>query len=402
VVKVSGAKNAALPILAATILTGGLSVITNLPNLKDVKTMFSVLETLGATIKSEDGGVMVDTTNLNQYEAPYELVKQMRASILVMGPLLARFGKAKVSLPGGCAIGVRPIDLHLKGLEKLGARVDLREGYVEVEGKVTGGEVYLDFPSVGATENLIMASTLGDGETRIVGAAKEPEIVDLANFLNECGAKIHGAGADEIRIKGVKELSGVTYQIIPDRIEAGTYIVAGAITGGDITVSGVRVEHLHAQLSKFEEAGVTFSIEGDKIHVSQKSTPKPVNATTMPYPGFPTDMQAQLMTLMSITPGLSVIRETIFENRFMHVAELRRMGANIKLERSTAMIYGVPNLSGAEVMATDLRASAALVLAGLVAEGETCISRVYHLDRGYEDMEGKLAALGAKIKRVKE
>lgn len=401
-VEISGSKNAALPILCASLLSTGPTTISNLPNLKDIDTMLSLLTTLGAKIEKPGPSIaFLDTGLCNQYEAPYQLVKTMRASVLVMGALLARTGRARVSLPGGCAIGSRPIDLHLKGLAKLGASIELSGGYVNLTGdELKGSEIYLDFPSVGATENLIMAAVLAKGETIIAGAAKEPEVVDLADFLNQSGAKIIGAGTDKIKITGVKELKAVDYKIIPDRIEAGTFMVAAAITKGDLYLKGVIPDHLRAVITKLQEAGVQVVDDKKGFRVYAAGDLRPVNIRTLPYPGFPTDMQAQLMALMSVTEGVSFIEETIFENRFMHVAELTRMGARIKIEGHGALVSGVRCLSAAPVMATDLRASAALVLAGLTAKGTTEISRIYHLDRGYERLEEKLRGLGAAIERV--
>lgn len=401
-VEISGSKNAALPILCASLLSAGPVTISNLPNLKDIDTMLSLLTTLGAKIeKPGPSSAFLDTGLCDQYEAPYQLVKTMRASVLVMGALLARTGRARVSLPGGCAIGSRPIDLHLKGLAKLGVSIELSGGYVNLTvDELEGSEIYLDFPSVGATENLIMAAVLAKGETIIAGAAKEPEVVDLANFLNQSGAKIIGAGTDKIKITGVKELKAVDYKIIPDRIEAGTFMVAAAITKGDLYLKGVIPDHLRAVITKLQEAGVQVVDDKKGFRVYAGGSLRPVNIRTLPYPGFPTDMQAQLMALMSVTEGVSLIEETIFENRFMHVAELTRMGARIKIEGHGALVSGVRCLSAAPVMATDLRASAALVLAGLTAKGTTEISRIYHLDRGYERLEEKLRGLGAAIERV--
>jgi len=402
-VKISGAKNAALPILAATILIPEAITLRNLPSLLDIQTMFEVLRILGADFEVRKGEAVINTANLNKYEAPYEQVSKMRASALVMGGLLARFGKASVPLPGGCNIGLRPINLHLDGLSKLGAHIVVEQGYVKLSAKrLKGTEIYLDFPSVGATENLIMAACLATGETIIDNVAKEPEIVELANFLNKAGAKICGAGSDTIKITGVKELKGTTHQIIPDRIETGTYVIAAAITKGDIIFEGAEFDHLHTVVTKLEEAGVIFEKKQEGMRVHVKKDLSPVNIRTAPYPGFPTDLQAQYMALMSVTEGISVIMESVFENRFMHVGELCRMGADIKVGDHTAIVRGVKALSGAQVNSTDLRASAALILAGLVAKGETQVSGIAHLDRGYEYMEEKLSKLGAQIKRVTE
>lgn len=410
-VKISGAKNAALPILAATILIPEKIILTNLPSLLDIQTMFEVLNELGANSEIGVGEVMVNTADLNKYEAPYEQVRRMRASAVVMGALLARFGKAYVPMPGGCNIGSRPINIHLDGLSKLGAKVDLEKGYVKLSAKrLKGAEIYLDFPSVGATENLMMAACLAEGETIIDNAAKEPEIAALADFLNKAGAEISGAGSDIIKITGVKELKSTTYRIIPDRIETGTYIIAAAITKGDILIEGAEFDHLHTVMTKLEEAGVIFEkeaylveaclVKDSQMRVHVKKELSPVNIRTMPYPGFPTDLQAQFMALMCLTEGMSVIIESVFENRFMHVGELCRLGADIKVDNHTAIVRGVKSLSGTEVNATDLRASAALILAGLAAKGETQISGIYHLDRGYEHIEEKLTKLGAQIKRI--
>ncbi|MFH1564010.1 MAG: UDP-N-acetylglucosamine 1-carboxyvinyltransferase [Nitrospirota bacterium] len=400
-VKISGAKNAALPILAATILIPEKITLTNLPSLLDIQTMFEVLNELGANSEIGVEEVTVNTADLNKYEAPYEQVRRMRASAVVMGALLARFGKAYVPLPGGCNIGSRPINIHLDGLSKLGANIALEKGYVKLSAKrLKGAEIYLDFPSVGATENLMMAACAAIGETIIDNAAKEPEIIALADFLNKAGAEISGAGSDIIKIIGVKELKSTTYRIIPDRIETGTYIIAAAITKGDILIEGAEFDHLHTVVTKLEEAGVIFEKKDSQMRVHVKKELSPVNIRTMPYPGFPTDIQAQFMALMCLIEGMSVIIESIFENRFMHVGELCRMGADIKVDNHTAIVRGVKSLSGTEVNATDLRASAALILAGLAAKGETQVSGIHHLDRGYEYMEEKLTKLGAQIKRI--
>ncbi|MDI6703795.1 MAG: UDP-N-acetylglucosamine 1-carboxyvinyltransferase [bacterium] len=401
-VKISGAKNAALPILAATILSNDSITLRNIPVLRDVDTMLSVLNTLGIKVKKErNGEIYIDPSNLKYFEAPYELVKSMRASILVMGALLSKLKKARVALPGGCAIGPRPIDLHLEGLKRFGAKIDLEKGYIEAETHgLKGCYIHLEYPSVGATENLMMAATLAEGETIIDGAAKEPEIVDLACFLNKMGARISGHGTDRIRIEGVKELRGTIYKIIPDRIEAGTYVIAAAITKGDVTVSEMNPSHLWAVTTKLREAGVWIEEGESEVRARVLEKLRPVDVKTLPYPGFPTDMQAQFMALMAITPGRSIITETVFKNRFMHVDELNRMGAVIKKDGNFALIDGVESLSGAEVCATDLRASACLILAGLAAKGDTFVSGICHLDRGYERMEKKLAQIGAKIERI--
>jgi UDP-N-acetylglucosamine 1-carboxyvinyltransferase len=402
-VRISGAKNAALPILASTILTHGTSAILNTPDLIDVSTMGKILSHLGAKVRVEEDKVEIDTTPLNNPEAPYDLVRTMRASVLVLCPLISRMGEAKVSLPGGCAIGARPINLHLMGLEKMGAKVEIEHGYVKVTAKrLKGAKIYLDMPTVTGTENLLMAAALADGTTVIENAACEPEVSDLAEALKKMGARIDGAGTDVITIEGVNSLNPVEYSVIPDRIEAGTFMVAGAITDGNIKLKGCIPGHLDAVIAKIKEAGVEIKEEDGGLRVKGIKRPKAIDIKTMPHPGFPTDMQAQMMTLMTIADGISVITETIFENRFMHVAELKRMGADIRVEGNTAIVNGVSYLSGAPLMATDLRASASLILAGLSAKGETTLSRVYHIDRGYENIEKKLSALGARIKREKD
>ena len=405
-VKVSGAKNSSLPILAATLLASGVSVIRNVPNLRDVDTMSKILRCLGARVRrAQSGEIIVDTRNVENYIAPYELVSTMRASICVLGPLLARFGKADVSHPGGCVIGPRPIDLHIKGLRKLGARIVIERGYVIARAnELHGANIYLGGPfgsTVLGTANVIMSAVMARGTTTIESAACEPEIVDLAEFLNKMGAKITGAGTHMVKIEGVKKLEGAEHTIIPDRIEAGTFMVASAITGGSVLIEGVVFEHMHALVDKLESAGVKISREDGAIRVSGHGSLKPVAVTTMPYPGFPTDMQAQMLTLMLKIDGISVITERIYPDRFMHVSELLRMGADIIRESARVIIKGGTKLSGAPVMASDLRASAALILAGLIADGETQISRVYHLDRGYERIDKKLAELGADIRRVR-
>lgn len=402
-VRISGSKNAALPILASTILASGTSTIYNVPDLIDIKTMGKLLNHLGAKVDIETERVNVDTTNIKNPEAPYELVKTMRASVLVLCPLVARMGEANVSLPGGCAIGARPINLHLMGLERMGAKVEIEHGYVKVTAKrLKGARIYLDIPTVTGTENLMMAATLADGTTIIENAACEPEISDLAESLKKMGARIEGAGENIITIEGVDNLKPVNYSVIPDRIEAGTFMVAGAITKGSIKLKDCIPEHFDAVMAKMKETGVEITEEDGGLRVKGVKSPKAVDLKTMPYPGFPTDMQAQMMALMTIAEGMSVITETIFENRFMHVAELRRMGADIKVEGNTAIVHGVPYLSGAPLMATDLRASASLIIAGLAAKGKTTLSRAYHIDRGYEKIEEKLSALGARIKRERE
>lgn len=401
-VEMSGAKNAALPIIASSLLSSGLNTIGRVPNLRDVLTIGKLFRHLGAEFSYEDKKAIIDTKRIRTLEAPYELVRTMRASVLVLGPLLARLGKAKVSLPGGCAIGARPINLHLMGLEKMGAKIELESGYVVAKAKrLKGASIYLDIPTVTGTENLMMAASLAKGRTLLENAAREPEVADLANALISMGAKIEGAGESLIKIEGVDELRPLNYSVIPDRIEAGTFMTIAGITGGDIILKGCRPEHLDAPMMKLREAGLVFERVSEGIRVIGPSRPKATDVKTMPYPGFPTDMQAQFMALMSIAEGTSIINETIFENRFMHVAELRRMGANITVEGSTATVKGIKRLKGAPLMATDLRASASLVVAALAGEGETTVHRIYHLDRGYERIDEKLPRLGADIRRVK-
>jgi UDP-N-acetylglucosamine 1-carboxyvinyltransferase len=402
-VEISGAKNAALPILASTILGGGECVITNLPRVVDVLTMGKLLGILGAKVQHEGNRAVINADTISSTQAPYDLVKTMRASVLVLGPLLARWGEATVSMPGGCAIGSRPVNLHLAGLAKMGAEVSMEHGYIRAKAKrLKGAQIYCDTPTVTGTENLMMAASLAEGTTVIENAAKEPEIVDLADFLVKRGARIVGAGTDVITIEGVRELHGSDHDVIPDRIETGTYLVAGAITRGAVTLNRCRPNHLDALLMKLREAGVELKVEQDRIHLNAASRLKGIDIRTLPYPGFPTDMQAQMVALMTAAEGTSVITETVFESRFMHVEELRRMGAEIKIEGTRAVVTGPTKLTGAPVMASDLRASAGLVLAGLAAEGTTEILRVYHLDRGYERMEEKLRGLGATIARQKE
>lgn len=402
-VRVSGAKNAALPLMCACLLNRSRNRLRNLPDLRDVRTMVDLLETLGARGKLKSGEAKIDTSDAIGFECPYELVKTMRASILALGPLVAKTGRARVSLPGGCAIGERPIDQHLKGLQALGAKIDLADGYVEATAKrLRGAEITFDLITVTGTENLMMAACLAKGETILRNAAREPEVVDLAAALIEAGAQIEGAGTGTIRIKGMEELGPIDHKVMPDRIEAGTFMVAAAITRGELTITDAPLEHLTAVVAKLKEAGVRFQKNPAGVVVSARLAPKPVSIITGPYPGFPTDMQAQLMALMVFSRGSSMIQEAIFENRFMHVAELRRMGASIETTGSTALVRGDHGLTGAPVMATDLRASACLVLAGLAAQGETHISRVYHLDRGYENIDQKLTSAGAKIRREKE
>ncbi len=402
-VGVEGAKNAALPILLASLLTSERCTFRNLPLVVDVRTTLRLLAELGARVEEEADGVSVQADRLARLEATYDLVKTMRASFLALGPLLARFGHARVSTPGGCAIGSRPVDLHLDGLQKMGARTRIVHGYAEAEAeRLRGADISLDFPSVGATEHLMMVATLADGTTRIENAAREPEVVDLARALTAMGARIAGAGEDVVTIEGVTALHGLDFTVAPDRIEAGTFMIAAAITDGDVYVRGARAEHLHALILKLREAGVDVREDELGVRVIGNGRLRSVDIKTMPYPGFPTDLQAQIMAAMTLADGRSVISETIFENRFMHVLELNRMGADIKVEGNTAIVRGVAALSGAPVMATDLRASVCLILAGLAAEGVTELSRVYHLDRGYAHIEAKLSALGADIRRVKE
>jgi UDP-N-acetylglucosamine 1-carboxyvinyltransferase len=403
-VHISGAKNAALPIMAASLLSSGYSTISKVPNLKDIITMGRLLANLGAGFQYEDAKAMISTEKIKIFEAPYDLVRTMRASVLVLGPLLAKFGRAKVSVPGGCAIGARPINLHLTGLEKMGADIRLESGYVLAKARrLKGTSIYLDIPTVTGTENLMMAASLAKGRTLLENAAREPEVIDLANALISMGAKIKGVGESIIEIEGVDELKPMkNYSIIPDRIETGTFMTLAGITGGDIIMKGCRPEHLDAPLMKLKEAGLAFEHVPDGIRVIGPSRLKAADIKTMPYPGFPTDMQAQFMALMSIADGTSIIKEMIFENRFMHVAELMRMGADITVEGGTATVKGVARLKSAPLMATDLRASASLIVAALAAKGETTIHRIYHLDRGYEMMEEKLVKLGADVRRVKE
>ena len=402
-VRVSGAKNAVLPIIAATLLAKeGESVICDVPCLDDVTTIQQVLSSLGGKSTYDNETMRISAQQLISFEAPYELVRKMRASFLVMGPLLARLGRARISLPGGCAIGTRPIDQHLKGFEAMGAEIVLGQGYIEARSGsgLKGAKIYLDVASVGATENIMMAASMAKGTTIIENAAKEPEIVDLANFLNAMGAKVRGAGTGLIRIEGVDELRGVTHTVIPDRVEAGTYMIAAAITGGDIHIEGAIADHLAPVISKLEEMGVDFTETDNGIRVTASRRLKAVDVKTLPYPGFPTDMQSQMMALLMTSEGTSVVTETVFENRFMHVEEFQKMSAQIKVEGRTAIVSGGFSLTGAKVCATDLRAGAALVCAALCAEGETEISGIHHVDRGYVDIAGKLAALGAAIHRI--
>lgn len=410
-VVISGSKNASLPIMAGALLCPSKHSIEGIPELRDIHTMSRLLQTFGAEVSFNEGLLEIDSRNIHSLEAPYELVKTMRASVLVLGPLLARYGRAKVSLPGGCAIGSRPINLHIEALRAMGAEIVLEQGYIiaTTKGRLRGVRIYFDIPTVTGTENILMAATLAQGLTVIENAAKEPEVVDLANALKEMGAKIRGAGTEIIEVEGVDELKPLKgYRVIPDRIEAATFLCIAGITGGEITIQNVIPEHLDSVIAKLEEAGLKIDREVSNatepvssIHVKGPALLRPVNIKTMPYPGFPTDVQAQFMALMTVAEGTSIIRETIFENRFMHVAELRRLGADIVTEGPVATVKGVKELRGAPVMSSDLRASASLVVAGLRAKGETVIERVYHLDRGYEKMELKLQALGADIERLK-
>ena len=404
-VKISGAKNAVLPIIAATLLgQEQASLLDEVPALEDVHTIAEVLRRLGVkvTFHEETHQLHVDSTTIGCCEAPYDLVRKMRASFLIMGPLLARMGEAKISLPGGCAIGTRPIDLHLKGFEALGADIHIGHGYIEARAPqgLKGARIYLDFPSVGATENILMAASMAEGQTILENPAQEPEIVDLANYLNVMGAKIRGAGTNVIKIEGRPKLMGRDYTIIPDRIEAGTYMVAAAMTRGDVFIENAISEHLKPVIAKLKEAGVALQEDVDGIRVSCDRRTKTVDIKTMPYPGFPTDMQAQFMAMMAISEGTGMVTETVFENRFMHVDELKRMGAHIKIDGRTSVVEGVETLTGCQVKATDLRAGAAMVLAGLVADGETQVGYIHHIDRGYDDLVNKLVGLGADIQRV--
>lgn len=408
VIRISGAKNAALPALAATLLAGGEFEIRNLPELRDIRTFLSLLEGLGVTNSPEaqEPGkgrrVVLNTTSISNHEAAYDLVRTMRASVLILGPLLARTGAARISLPGGCAIGARPIDFHLKGLEHMGARLTLKAGYVEAKAsRLTGAEIYFDVPSVTGTENLMMAASLARGKTTLKNAAREPEVAALGQMLQAMGARIQGLGSSVIEIEGVKELKPVSWEIISDRIETGTYLMAAGAAGGELRLQNACPEYLEAVIAKLREIGLEIESKGQELWVRRKRRLKSADVTTLPYPGFPTDLQAQFMLLMAISEGLSVITETIFENRFMHVPELNRLGADIRVDGRSAIVRGVKELTAAPVMATDLRASACLVLAGLAAKGKTTISRIYHLDRGYEHMEKKLAGAGARIQRIR-
>jgi UDP-N-acetylglucosamine 1-carboxyvinyltransferase len=401
---ISGAKNAALPILMAGVLAETDFVVSNVPNLRDVTTSCKLLRCLGAEVTElGDGQIRISTTNLNEFCAPYDLVKTMRASILILGPLLARYGTADVSLPGGCAIGARPVNLHLHGLEMMGAKIEVKEGYIKarVDGRLKGAHIFMDMVSVGATENLLMAAALADGETVIENAAREPEVIDLANCLIAMGAKITGVGSATLRIQGVERLQGCNYRVMPDRIETGSFLVAAAVTRGRIRCLKADPVSLESVIAKLEDAGAKITTGEDWIELDmQGKRPKAVNIKTAPYPGFPTDMQAQFCVLNALAQGTATITETIFENRFMHVPELIRMGATMELEGNTCIIQGIESLSGAQVMATDLRASASLVIAGLVADGKTIVDRIYHLDRGYEHIENKFQGLGAQVVRT--
>jgi UDP-N-acetylglucosamine 1-carboxyvinyltransferase len=401
-VQVSGSKNATLPQIAAALLAPGRSVFRGVPDLADIRTLGRLLGNMGARVERDGTTLQIDAAQVGKPEAPYELVKTMRASVLVLGPLVARFGRARVSLPGGCAIGARPIDQHLKGLQLLGAKIELAHGYVEATAtRLRGARILFDLPTVTGTENLMMAAVLADGQTILENCAREPEVVALAEELNAMGGRVHGAGSSIITVDGVTSLRPLDMQVIPDRIEAGTLLAAAMITGGDVLVRGARADDLDAAVSKLREAGARISVEASGLRIVAPERPDAVDFITAPFPGFPTDLQAQLMACLAVARGASRVVETVFENRFMHVQELVRMGAVIAIDGHTAVVRGVPALSGAPVMATDLRASASLVLAGLRAEGRTTVHRVYHLDRGYESLERKLAALGANIRRVK-
>ncbi len=401
-VRISGAKNAALPILCAGLLTADDLHLTNLPDLHDVITMRRLLEQMGIVATPGASEITLNGAHVNKLEAPYDMVKTMRAAILVLGPLVARFGEAKVSLPGGCAIGSRPVNLHIKGLEAMGAEITIEHGYIHAKAKrLKGARIFFDIVSVTGTENLMMAAALADGVTVLENSAREPEVIDLADCLRAMGAKITGDGTDTITITGVEKLHGASHRIMPDRIESGTFLVAAAATGGSITLTNTRADILETVLEKLTEAGAKIEVNADTIRLDMSSRPKSVNVRTAPHPAFPTDMQAQFMALNCIADGTAMVVETIFENRFMHVQELRRLGAQIDVEGNTALVRGVERLEGAAVMATDLRASASLVIAALVAQGETVIDRIYHLDRGYEHIEAKLSKLGAQIRRIK-
>jgi UDP-N-acetylglucosamine 1-carboxyvinyltransferase len=400
-VRISGAKNAALPIMCASLLTADDFQLSNLPDMHDVATMAKLLQYIGVRISSDAQSTHFNGANLDKLEAPYDMVKTMRAAILVLGPLVSRFGEARVSLPGGCAIGSRPVDLHIKGLQAMGAEIHIEHGYIHATAKrLKGARICFDLVSVTGTENLMMAATLADGITILENAAREPEVVDLANCLIAMGAKITGAGSDIIHIEGVERLHGASHDVMPDRIESGTFLVAAAAAGGNITLTHSRADTFDNVLDKLREAGANITVSGSNINLVMNKRPTAINVRTAPYPAFPTDMQAQFMAMNTIAHGSSIVVETIFENRFMHVQELRRLGAQIDVEGNTAVITGCDHLEGATVMATDLRASASLVIAGLVAQGETIIDRIYHLDRGYEQLEAKLSALGAQIRRI--
>ena len=401
-VRISGAKNAALPIMCAALLSADELHLSNLPDMHDVATMEKLLQQMGVRVTKVAQGATFNAAQVDKLEAPYEMVKTMRAAILVLGPLLTRFGEARVSLPGGCAIGSRPVDLHIKGLQAMGAEIHIEHGYIHATAKrLQGARICFDVVSVTGTENLMMAATLADGVTILENAAREPEVVDLANCLLAMGAKITGAGSDTIVIEGVQSLHGAQYRVMPDRIESGTFLVAAAATGGKITLTEARADIMENVLDKLREAGAHIVVDGSRITLEMTARPTAVSLRTAPYPAFPTDMQAQFMALNTIAEGSAVVVETIFENRFMHVQELRRLGAQIEVEGNAAIITGCARLEGATIMATDLRASACLVIAGLVAQGETIVDRIYHLDRGYEHIEAKLSALGAQIRRIK-
>jgi UDP-N-acetylglucosamine 1-carboxyvinyltransferase len=401
-VRISGAKNAALPIMCASLLSADDVHLSNLPDMHDVATMAKLLQQMGVKISAIAQGATFNAAHVDKLEAPYDMVKTMRAAILVLGPLLARFGEARVSLPGGCAIGSRPVDLHIKGLQAMGAEIHIEHGYIHASAaRLHGARICFDVVSVTGTENLMMAATLAEGVTILENAAREPEVVDLAHCLIAMGAKISGAGTDTINIEGVKQLHGGQHRVMPDRIESGTFLVAAAATGGRITLSEARADIMENVLDKLREAGAKIDVSGSHITLEMQRRPTAVNIRTAPYPAFPTDMQAQFMVLNTIATGSAMVVETIFENRFMHVQELRRLGAQIDIEGNTAIVKGCAQLQGATIMATDLRASACLVIAGLVAQGETIVDRIYHLDRGYEHIEAKLSALGAQIKRIK-
>ena len=401
-IKVGGAKNSVLKLMAASLMTSGVTVLENVPAISDVFLMVQVLETLGAKVEKGDHSLTIDTTTVDSYRAPYELVAKMRASTAVLGPLIARFGQAEVAMPGGCKIGTRKLDLHFSGLESLGAEFELDHGYINASTPhgLHGAKIFMDFPSVGATENLMMASCFAEGTSVIENAAREPEIVDLACFLNEMGAQVEGAGSPTITVQGVKELHPVTHRTCGDRIEAGTFLCAGALCGGPLRVEGIDPSFLEMALAKLRETGCNLDVEKDAITISHRGPFKPFDIQTLPHPGFPTDLQAQFMAIAVLAQGTSVISENVFENRFMFADEVRRMGADITIEGHHAIVTGVDRLSGAQVASPDLRGGAALVLAGLVAEGETCISSIEHIDRGYEDLTGKLSAVGARISRA--